>query len=45
VKNTNRTRLACATDGRTYVICGHVVGSAEEIAAPRTNSIVPPVVM
>lgn len=35
VKNINRTRLACATDGRTYTVRGHLVGTPAQLASPR----------
>ena len=33
VKNVNRTRLACATDGRSYTVRGHLVGTADQLRA------------
>lgn len=39
VKNVNRTRLACATDGRTYTVRGHVVGTAAQLRSPKTATL------
>ncbi len=33
VQNANRTKLACATDGASYTIRGHLTGPASQLAA------------
>lgn len=34
VRNVNRSKLACSTDGRRYVVRGHLVGTAAELRNP-----------
>ena len=34
VRNVNRSAFACASDGRTYTVRGHLVGPAAQLARP-----------
>ncbi|MCZ2402241.1 alpha/beta hydrolase [Paenarthrobacter sp. Z7-10] len=39
VKNVNRSKVACASDGKTYTVRGHLVGPADMLRSGRTNAV------
>lgn len=39
VKNVNRTRLACQTDGRNYTVRGHLVGTPAQLESSRAVTL------
>ena len=39
VSNVNQTRLACATDGKTYRIRGHLTGTKAELESPKAATL------
>ena len=39
VHNTNRTTVACPSDGKTYTIKGHITGTKASLAAPTATTL------
>ena len=39
VQNTNESKFTCATDGRTYTIRGHLVGTKAELTSPTATTL------
>ncbi|MGI8578150.1 MAG: alpha/beta hydrolase family protein [Nocardioidaceae bacterium] len=39
VRNVNRSKVPCASDGKTYTVRGHMVGPAAKVHSPRVDEM------